>query len=70
MGDLNSLKSALIEFEKESEVEFQLSDITEDFISRVKEYLLTNRELSSNTTQKRLNSFRVFVNYCEDKKYI
>jgi hypothetical protein len=66
MVDFNSLKSALLAFEKHSKTEFHLSDINEDFIGRFKEYLISVRELSSNTTQKRINSLKVFMKYCED----
>ena len=68
MGDLTSLNSALLAFEDETKTKFQLSDLTEDFVSRFKEFLLSERKLSSNTTQKRINSLKVFIEYCEGKK--
>jgi hypothetical protein len=68
MSDIVSLKSALAGFEEHSKTKFQLSDINEDFIGRFRKYLLVVKKVSENTTQKRLNSLKVFMKYCEDQK--
>jgi len=68
IGDLNSLKSALGGFEEHSKTKFQISDINEDFIGKFKDYLLTVKNVSENTAQKRINSLKVFVKYFEEKK--
>jgi integrase len=67
--DYRTLRSALTEFEKETRKKFQLTDITEDFVNRFKGFLLNKRKLNNNSTKKRLKSLKVFINYCEDKKY-
>jgi integrase len=67
--DYRTLRSALTEFEKEARKKFQLTDITEDFVNRFKGFLLNKRKLNNNSTKKRLKSLKVFINYCEDKKY-
>ena len=68
MSDISSLKSALLGFEEISKTKFQLSDINEDFIGRFKEYLVNVKKVSENTAQKRINSLKIFVKYCQELK--
>ena len=68
MSDISSLKSALLGFEDHSKTKFQISDINEDFIGKFKDYLLSVKKVSENTAQKRINSLKVFVKYCEELK--
>lgn len=69
LTDFTSLKNALIDFEKKSETTFKLTDISEEFISRFMTYLQTTRKLNIDSCKKRLNSFKAFLNFCEEKKY-
>jgi hypothetical protein len=69
MSDISSLKSALQGFEEISKTKFHLADINEGFVDRFREYLLTIKKVSSNTAQKRINSWKAFLKYCEDRKY-
>ena len=69
LTDFTSLKGALVDFEKKSETTFKLTDISEDFISRFMNYLQTTRKLNVDSCKKRLNSFKAFLNFCEEKKY-
>ena len=69
LTDFTSLKGALIDFEKKSETTFKLTDISDDFISRFMTYLQTTRKLNTDSCKKRLNSFKAFLNFCEEKKY-
>ena len=69
LTDFTSLKGALIDFEKKSETTFKLTDISEDFVSRFVTYLQTTRKLNIDSCKKRLNSFKAFLNFCEEKKY-
>jgi hypothetical protein len=70
MSDISSLKSALTGFEEQSKTKFRISDVNEDFIGRFNEYLLNVKKVSSNTAQKRINSLKGFMKYCQEKKYI
>ena len=67
--DYRTLRSALVEFGKFSNRKIQLTDLTEEFVDRFKEYLLENHKINNNTLKKRLKALKVFINYCEDKKY-
>ena len=69
LTDFTSLKNALIDFEKKSETTFILTDISEDFVSQFVAYLQTTRKLNIDSCKKRLNSFKAFLNFCEEKKY-
>jgi len=69
LTDFTSLRGALVDFEKKSETTFKFTDISEDFVSRFMTYLQTTRKLNPDSCKKRLNSFKAFLNFCEEKKY-
>jgi integrase len=39
-------------------------------VNRFKTHLTTKRLLNNNSVKKRLKSFKIFLNYCESKKYL
>ena len=67
--DYTALKGAIIDFEKKSKTTFQLKDVSEDFINKFKGYFLSTRKMNNNSVKKRLKTFKIFLNYCESKKY-
>lgn len=67
--DYNALKGAITDFEKKSKTTFQLKDVSEEFINKFKGYFLLTRKMNNNSVKKRLKTFKIFLNYCESKKY-
>lgn len=68
LTDFSSFKGAMTDFETNSETTFQISDITDDFISRFLNYLKTERNLSEDSCKKRLRTLKSFLTFCEDKR--
>lgn len=66
--DYKNLQSSLLNFEKATKKQIQLIGVTEDMVNRFKLYLI-KKGLNNNTIKKRLKSFKIFLNYCESKKY-
>jgi len=67
--DYKNLQSSLSNFEKATKKQIQLIGVTEDMVNRFKLYLI-KKGLNNNTIKKRLKSFKIFLNYCESKKYM
>ena len=70
MTDYINLRGSIQEFEKTTKKKLQLTDVTEDMVNRFKTHLTTKRLLNNNSLKKRLKSFKIFLNYCESKKYL
>jgi len=70
MTDYINLRGSIQEFEKTTKKKLQMTDVTEDMVNRFKTYLTTKRLLNNNSLKKRLKSFKIFLNYCESKKYL
>ena len=69
LTDYTSLRVSVQEFEKITKKKLQLTDVTEDMVNRLKLHLI-KKGLNNNTIKKRLKSFKIFLNYCESKKYL
>ncbi len=67
--DYKNLQSSISNFEKTTKKQIQLTGVTEDMVNRFKLYLI-KKGLNNNTIKKRLKSFKIFLNYCESKKYM
>ena len=44
--------------------------VTEEMVNRFKTFLITKRGMNNNSVKKILKSFKIFLNYCESKKYL
>ena len=69
LTDYTNLRSSLIEFDKTNKKKLQLSDVSEDMVNRFKLHLM-KKGLNNNSIKKKLKSFKIFLNYCESKKYL
>jgi len=67
--DYKNLKSSLTGFEKSLKRAIQPLEVTEEMVNKFKLYL-TKKGLNNNSVKKRLKSFKIFLNYCESKKYL
>jgi site-specific recombinase XerD len=70
LTDYINLRTSLFGFEKVCKNQFQLTDITEEIVNRFKTYLINKRGMNNNSVKKRLKSFKIFLNYCIEKKYM
>lgn len=46
-----------------------MSDVSEDLVNRFRLHLM-KKGLNNNSIKKKLKSFKIFLNYCESKKYL
>jgi site-specific recombinase XerD len=69
LTDYTNLRSSLIEFDKTTKKKLLLSDVSEDMVNRFKLHLM-KKGLNNNSIKKKLKSFKIFLNYCESKKYL
>jgi integrase len=67
--EYKNLQSSLTAFEKASKKYFQLIEVTEDMVNKLKLHLI-KKGLNNNTIKKRLKSFKIFLNFCESRKYL
>ena len=70
LTDYINLRASLFGFEKVTRNQLQLSDVTEDMVNRFKTYLSNKRAMNNNSVKKRLKSFKIFLNYCIERKYM
>ncbi len=70
LTDYINLRGSLTGFEKATKKQFQLTDVTEEMVNRFKTYLINKRGMNNNSVKKRLKSFKIFLNYCIEKKYL
>jgi integrase len=69
LTDYTNLRVSLINFEKTTKKQFHLVDVTEDMVNKFKLHLI-KKGMNNNSAKKRLKSFKIFLNYCEAKKYL
>lgn len=67
--DYTNLRGSVQDFEKTTKKKLQLTDVTEDMVNRFKLHLM-KKGLNNNSVKKKLKSFKIFLNYCESKKYL
>jgi site-specific recombinase XerD len=70
LTDYINLRGSLTGFEKASKKQLQLMDVTEEMVNRFKTFLINKRGMNNNSVKKRLKSFKIFLNYCESRKYM
>jgi site-specific recombinase XerD len=70
LTDYNNLRGSLTGFEKTYRNQLRLTNVTEDMVNRFKTYLINKRGMNNNSVKKRLKSFKIFLNYCIERKYM